>query len=213
MEDILKNMDKEKRDRIINSALKEFSQNSFEKASTNAIVKDARISKGLLFHYFKNKQNLYDTLEEYVIGLISKGILEKIDWTESDLIERIKQIILIKIKIMNQYPYVYDFSLSMLKNASVAQLKGRYDTEFADLMIRVYKENIDYSLFKDDIDIQKGVHIIQWTLEKISEAAIEKSKLDGEHIDLDQIYHTVEEYLKVLKKAFYKNSNNKGGNI
>jgi AcrR family transcriptional regulator len=44
MEEILKNMGEEKRNRIINSALEEFSKNSFEKASTNNIVKKAGIS-------------------------------------------------------------------------------------------------------------------------------------------------------------------------
>ena len=56
MEKIFKNIDIEKRDRIINSALEEFSKNRFEKASTNNIVKNANISKGLLFHYFANKK-------------------------------------------------------------------------------------------------------------------------------------------------------------
>lgn len=209
MEDVLKNMDKKKRDRIINSALEEFSRNSFKKASTNNIVKNARISKGLLFHYFKNKQKLYNTLEEYVIRLITNDISEKVDWTQNDLIERIKQIVLIKIETMNQYPYIYDFSLSMMKNGSLNKLKSRYEKKFADLMRRVYQENIDFSLFKEDVDLQKGIHIIQWTLEKISEGAIEKSKWEDKDIDLDRLYLTVEDYLEVLKKAFYKQTNNK----
>lgn len=58
--EIFKNIDEEKRGRIINSALEEFSKNSFDKASTNIIVKNAGISKGSLFHYFKNKQELYE---------------------------------------------------------------------------------------------------------------------------------------------------------
>ena len=39
MNEILKNMDAEKRDRIINAALEEFAKNGFDKASTNNIVK------------------------------------------------------------------------------------------------------------------------------------------------------------------------------
>ena len=64
MDEILKNIDAEKRDRIINSAIDEFAMYPYEKASTNNIVKNAGISKGLLFHYFENKQELVQHLPE-----------------------------------------------------------------------------------------------------------------------------------------------------
>ena len=41
---------KEKQDRMINAALKVFAIYGFNKASTDDIVKEAGISKGLLFH-------------------------------------------------------------------------------------------------------------------------------------------------------------------
>jgi len=204
VEEILKNMEEEKRNRIINSALEEFAKNSFEKASTNQIVKKAGISKGLLFHYFKSKQELFEKLEKYVIRLICDTIREEMDWTGSDLVERFKEISLIKIKLMNQYPYIYDFSIELLKKGSIEELKGRYEEDFSDLMVKVYQDNIDYSLFKEGIDLQKVVRIIQWTLEKIGEESIEKLKQTGERIDLEKLQKDVEDYLDILKRAFYK---------
>lgn len=56
MDDLLLHVNPEKKERMINSALKEFSVNTFQKASTNTIVEEAGISKGLLFHYFGNKK-------------------------------------------------------------------------------------------------------------------------------------------------------------
>ncbi|MEA1885025.1 MAG: TetR/AcrR family transcriptional regulator [Thermotogota bacterium] len=207
MEEILKNMEEDKKNRIINSALEEFSKNSFEKASTNNIVKKAGISKGLLFHYFNSKHELFHKLEEYVIHLITNTIRKQMDWSGSDLVERFKQISLIKIKLMNHYPYIYDFSLELLKKGSIEELKGRYEEDFADLMVKVYQENIDYTLFKEGIDLQKVVRIIQWTLEKIGEESFEKLKQSGERIDLEMLQKDVEDYLDILKKAFYKVQN------
>lgn len=204
MEEILKNMEEDKRNRIINSALEEFTKNSFEKASTNNIVKKAGISKGLLFHYFNSKQELFEKLEEYVIHLITDTIRKQMDWSGSDLVERFKEISLIKIKLMNQYPYIYDFSLELLKKGSIEELKGRYEEDFSDLMVKVYQENVDYSMFQEGIDLQKVVSIIQWTLEKIGEESIEKLKQSGERIDLEALQKDVEDYLDILKKAFYK---------
>ena len=204
MEEVLKNMEEEKRNRIINSALEEFSKNSFEKASTNNIVKKAGISKGLLFHYFNNKRELYKKLEEYVIWLLCNTIKKEVNWSGSDLIERLKEITFIKTKLLNQYPYLYDFSLALIKNGSIEALKKRYEQTFTELMTKAYQENIDYSLFKENVDIEKAVNIIQWTLEKIGEGSVENLKLTGKRIDLEQLFLMVDDYLKILKQVFYK---------
>ena len=44
---------KEKQDRMINAALKVFALNGYRHASTDDIVREAAISKGLLFHYLR----------------------------------------------------------------------------------------------------------------------------------------------------------------
>ncbi|MFD6209493.1 TetR/AcrR family transcriptional regulator, partial [Peribacillus sp. NPDC060253] len=69
------NMDKEKQDRIINAAIKEFAQKGYDNASTNEIVKEAGISKGLLFHYFQNKKQLYLFLYEHMIDILMEKIM------------------------------------------------------------------------------------------------------------------------------------------
>ena len=58
-------LSEEKQQRILNAALKEFAQKGYKNASTNQIVKEADISKGLLFHYFKNKKQLFLFLYDY----------------------------------------------------------------------------------------------------------------------------------------------------
>lgn len=116
---------------------------------------------------------------------------------------------MVKIRLMNRHPYLYDFSLALLKNGSIEQLKQRYEGVFSELMQKAYRENVDYSLFKEDMDIEKAIHIIQWTLEKIGESPVERLKLTGESIDMDALYRYVESYLAILKKAFYKSSTDK----
>jgi AcrR family transcriptional regulator len=50
-------MEPEKRERVINAALMEF-RHGFEHTSTDAIVREAGISKGLLYHYFGTNTRL-----------------------------------------------------------------------------------------------------------------------------------------------------------
>ena len=47
------------RERILRVAVAAFGEHGYEGASTNQICADAGISKGLLFHYFKSKENLF----------------------------------------------------------------------------------------------------------------------------------------------------------
>ena len=54
-----------KQDRMINAALKIFALSGYRHASTDDIVREAGISKGLLFHYFGSKIGLYSFLFEY----------------------------------------------------------------------------------------------------------------------------------------------------
>jgi AcrR family transcriptional regulator len=49
----------ESRHKIIEAALREFGEHGYDGASTNQICQAAGISKGLLYHYFKSKENLF----------------------------------------------------------------------------------------------------------------------------------------------------------
>ena len=51
----------ERQDLIRSSAMLEFGDNTFKKTSADSIAKRAGVSKSLLFHYFKDKRELYPT--------------------------------------------------------------------------------------------------------------------------------------------------------
>ena len=202
--DIFKNMDSKKRERIINSSLDEFTKNSFEKASTNNIVKNAGISKGLLYHYFSSKKELYEWLKVFVFEMMINTILEKLDWEESDIFERIKQIVLIKMRVIEQYPSLVTFSKVIYENKSMEEIKELVESISPELYYEVYNRNIDFSRFKEGIDAQKGINIIQWTIEKYSEEQYNKFKMMNEDIDYEEIIKGMDEYLVILKESFYK---------
>jgi TetR/AcrR family transcriptional regulator len=64
------NVESEKQRIILNAALKEFADKGYEQASTNQIVKDAGIGKGMLFYYFTTKKKLYAYLVDYCINIL-----------------------------------------------------------------------------------------------------------------------------------------------
>ncbi len=56
------NLKEEKKNRILNAALDEFSVTSFSDASITSIVRKAKISRGSFYQYFGSKENLYQYL-------------------------------------------------------------------------------------------------------------------------------------------------------
>jgi AcrR family transcriptional regulator len=70
------NLPEEKRSRIVNSAILEFSKVHYKKVTIDSIVNGAEIPKGSFYQYFKNKDDLY-TYVFSQIGNEKKHILEE----------------------------------------------------------------------------------------------------------------------------------------
>ncbi len=76
---------KEKQDRMINASLKVFAMNGYAHASTDDIVREAGISKGLLFHYFVSKLGLYSFIYDYSIRYVILELTTGVDKEEKQL--------------------------------------------------------------------------------------------------------------------------------
>ena len=201
------NLEQEKQDRVINAAIKEFAEKGYDKASTNEMVKEAGISKGLLFHYFQNKKQLFLSLFDYCVELISEEFYKKVNIAETDFFIRIRQSVLIKMDLLFQYPNIFKFIEAAYMDDS-SEIKVELEKKVKELnTINIEKiyEGIDVSKFREDIDIQKTLKIITWTLEKMSDEEVSKAKLLPEHrIDYQKIQAEAEAYFEVLTKLFYK---------
>ncbi|KAJ50864.1 AcrR family transcriptional regulator [Clostridium tetanomorphum] len=71
------NLQEDKRRRIIDSAMREFSQAHYNRVTIDSIVIGAGIPKGSFYQYFRNKDDLYQYIFSQ-IGNEKKNILEKI---------------------------------------------------------------------------------------------------------------------------------------
>lgn len=200
-------MEIEKQTKILNAALKEFAHKGYKNASTNEIVKDAGISKGLLFHYFKNKKELFVFLYDYCLEVLIKDFYSKVDLEEKDIIARLKQFSMVKIKMLEKYPDIMRFIETAYMEDSIDvknEIESRNDGLANNNLTKAF-EGIDVSKFKEGIDIEKAINIIVWTFEGISNAEIKRAKLDpSSKIDYLKVFKDGEIYIEMFKKWFYK---------
>ena len=76
----LLDLEPQRRDAILNAALKEFAVQGYDNASTNVIAKNAGISKALMFHYVSNKQELFFIVYDYFSNLIKREYFEQMNY-------------------------------------------------------------------------------------------------------------------------------------
>lgn len=200
------NLKLEKQEQIINAAIKEFVQSGFDKASTNEIVKRANISKGSLFNYFNSKKDLYLYLIEYSSRILS-NLNDQIDLTEEDLFNRIEKIGLRKFYVQQKHPLVFDFFVSLKQEESVEvreMIKQSIDSIYDESFEKLY-QNIDYSKFRDEIDVEKAIEILNWTMFGLGEKALEQIVTFEDVDDFGEYYFEEwKKYVEILKYSFYK---------
>lgn len=94
----------EKQQRIINAGFRVFSQNSYRKSPMQEIADAAGISKSLLFHYFRNKKELYLFLWDTACDITMKYLTVEHCYESTDLFEMMERGMYAKIKVMCHYP-------------------------------------------------------------------------------------------------------------
>ncbi|KON67274.1 TetR family transcriptional regulator [Peribacillus butanolivorans] len=198
-------LDEEKQMRILNAAIKVYVERGYDNASTNAIVKEAGISKGLLFHYFQNKKTLYLFLFDYCLDMVMKEFYEKVNLEERDFFARLRQISLIKMELLNKFPDIIRFfEKAILEEAN--DIKGDFKEKiFSVKSSTAIFDDIDTSKFRDDIDIQKAIKSILWTFEGFSNEVLTKAKaLNLKKTDYEEVFSEGEQYIEMFKRSFYK---------
>jgi len=200
-------MEDTKRETLLTAAMSKFAKNGYKKTTTDEIIMEAEISKGLLFHYFGTKKDLYIFLFEYANTKIMQEYYSQINMKERDILERLRNMFLIKFELVNKYPSIFDFVASgyFEKDPAVASKINEYtNLLYFDAQKEMLKD-IDLSLFKANIDIEKAVNIIIFTLRGYSESqTLPKKRIEDYSKEQECYISEIDQYITVLRTVFYK---------
>ena len=190
---------KEKQDRMINAALKIFALNGYKHASTDDIVSEAGISKGLLFHYFGSKLGLYTFLYDYSVRFMKLELTTSVTAKMSDYFEIRKQIELAKMMVLKNYPYMQLFldrsATENVKEAIIAIEKQR------DAITEVYTNimaQVDHSLFAEHVEFEKLNTMLNYTIKGLMQERFHDASFHPE-----MLYNETSTYLNMMKNIVY----------
>jgi AcrR family transcriptional regulator len=108
----------DRRDQLITAALDEFIDKNYEKASLNTIIKNASLSKGVFYYYFKNKEALYLALLEDATNKKWQYIKEHTsnqDYSSLNIFDQFLYQTEISIEFANEYPKYHQLGSMLLK--------------------------------------------------------------------------------------------------
>lgn len=181
---------------IINASYEVFANNSFEKASTNDIVKKANVSRGLLYHYFTDKEELFDFLIYYTIKIVVIDLNNNIDWNEQDVFSRTRQVILLKLQILDKYPFMFDFFEKHSEKINEESVLMKTEEISPGFMDKFYNYNLTYNFKREDTDIAMMVKVLNWTLTGVVKESLKNRK------NIEEVLEKVDQYIAFLKNAF-----------
>lgn len=191
---------KEKQDRMINAALKIFSIGGYKHASTDDIVSEAGISKGLLFHYFGSKLGLYSFLYDYSVRFMKLEITGSVSSTEQDYFEIRRQMEYGKMQVLKNYPYMQRF-LNRCRYEDVNEALMAIERQKSVLpdIQAVLKNQSNRSLLKDGVDYEKLDQILTYTVDGLMNAHFQDGSFQPE-----LLYNETCSYFDMMKRLTYR---------
>ncbi len=157
----------EKQRTILNAGFHVFSQNSYKKSPMSEIADAARISKSLLFHYFRNKKELYLFLWDTCAKVTVEEMERSGAYEQTDLFGSMDHGMQAKLRLMRLYPDIAVFAVRAFYeadpevSADIRKSMGQYLKIHAARKLR----QLDPDDFIPGIDLQMMYKEMYWASE------------------------------------------------
>lgn len=171
------------RNKMIEAAIVEFGLHGYEGASTNQICAGASISKGLLYHYFKSKENLFAETLRYCMDDFRRAEQTIIRCDHTTGIDRLAAIYSLHIAFFASHPYHYQLIVqfvsgeAFLENNEVLQ-ECREEIQYFGLKaLHNFLENI---VLKQNIDRERVLEVLTILIDSLQRkyiSAVQQNRL------------------------------------
>jgi DNA-binding transcriptional regulator YbjK len=198
--------DDARKSRILEAALIEFADKGYKKASTNTIVREAGVSKGLLFHYFISKKELFILLYTHAIETITNELYENVNFADKDVLNRVKEATLVKIESYNNHPLFMKLfeKIELVDDQDILEkvyaLNNKIQEETYDKLF----SNIDYYAFKDTLNIDRCLQVVRWTVDTISADWRKENNGVYSKESFEVLSMDITHYLDLFRESFYR---------
>ncbi len=184
----------DKRERILNAAIRVFAEHGFYATRVSEIAKTAGVADGTIYLYFKNKDDVLITIFEERIGQLI-GVLEQVAQSPGEATERIERIVEIQLGVLEQERDLAEVVTVNLRQSS--RLLKQYATplflRYLDAIAQVIADGQSQGSLRDDVSPRLAARMIwggldgialTWALGGAEPAALKKAARESTRIYL-----------------------------
>jgi AcrR family transcriptional regulator len=142
-----------RKDQILDAATDVFSRRGFHDARVDDIAKEAGLSKGTLYWYFKSKDDIIIGLLDRLFEFGASGVRE-LQSKEIPATEMLRQSVDLLLKDLDRWinliPLAYEFLGLLFRRKIVQAAFKRYFRHYMDLITPIIQQGIDEGEFQAD---------------------------------------------------------------
>lgn len=191
--------------RILDAALKEFSQKGYEGASLNTVCLEEGISKGIIYHHFKDKNELYLLCVEKCFAELTEYLKITAEQMTGSAEEQLQEYFHARLCFFAEYPlYLGIFADAAFNPPSnlaqkIAELRQGFDAQNISVLTKMLesehlREGLSVEALVEDFRMYMDYFNMRFQADISSDCSIEERLRDHEercHRQLDIMLHGV----------------------
>lgn len=166
-------------ERILSAAIIEFGTKSYDNASLTTLCNENQISKGLIYHNFKNKDELYLKCVELCFEKMTDYFKSR-EYRAENVQESMHNLFRIRQDFFKENPYYCNIFFNTvlqppehLRNA-IQKLRRKYD----EFYLQCFKELLQQIQLRDEITVEAAMEYFMFFLETFN--GIFRNRSDGQ---------------------------------
>jgi len=147
------------RQKIMEGALAEFGERNYEQAAVNNICKNNEISKGIIYHYFRDKDELYLVCVQACFNALTSYLM-KTGCEDIGEIEKVLQSYFeTRFSFFDQNPYYFNIFCDVISNppghlkTAITEIKKDFD----ELNVRMLTKLLSRTTLRNSISTEEVV--------------------------------------------------------
>lgn len=198
--------DDARKSRILEAALVEFADKGYKKASTNTIVREAGVSKGLLFHYFISKKELFILLYSHAREVITSELYEKVNFGDKDVLNRMTESTVVKVQSYISHPLFMQLfeKFPLVEDQEIIDKINHLNKRVQEDTYKKIFTDIDYYAFQEELNIDRCLQVVRWTVDKISMDWQILQNQSNKAPDFEVLKENITHYLELFRDSFYR---------
>lgn len=189
-----------KKEALFDAAVREFGEHGFQNASLNTILQQAKVSKGVFYHYYENKDALYLEITGILLDKKKTFIIEKLQPgdLEGDIFHILRKSMSLGFEFGSANPDFSKFSGMLMRergNPIFDKVMSHYNVNNDTFVSGLIKTGMRNGNIRTDLSYEFAFRMITYMLNHINEI-LDTQSIEDYQGKVDELFLFLESGLR-----------------